>query len=166
MGKEKDSVQRWIQKTTLKNETLKKDQFVEKSIKDMDAFIQHAYRVTEQYEQIWILKNSMPKTHVIVQMDFAENFVCHYGEEVQSAYKSWFTLLSCISRSPDKLISNADKIARKPKFSTKALSLYPMKLPIQVALFLRFYSLWCPRSKIWFLTCKYSQIHPPASTEI
>ena len=77
-----------IKKTVLKQVTMSKHEFINKFLDDMDAFSNHARRVTEQYQQMKLLKDTMPSTHVTVQLDFAENYVCQFGEEVQSAYYS------------------------------------------------------------------------------
>ncbi len=52
------------------------------------AFSSHSQRVTEQYNQVCLLKETMPKHHATVHIDFAENYVCHFVEEVQSTYYS------------------------------------------------------------------------------
>lgn len=77
-----------ISKTTLVEDRMVTDKFVEGFVKEFLEFSRHAYRVIEQYEQVRLLKQTMPKSHVTVQIDFAENYVCHFGEEVQSAYYS------------------------------------------------------------------------------
>ena len=43
---------------------------------------------TNQYELISLLKERLPQDHVIVQIDFAENYVCNYKDEVAAAYFS------------------------------------------------------------------------------
>jgi hypothetical protein len=43
-------------------------------------------RVHIQYEQIKLLKQTLPEHHFIIQLDFAENYFCRSHEEVQSAY--------------------------------------------------------------------------------
>ena len=40
----------------------------------------------EQFRNVRDLKQKLPKNEMIVQMDFAENFVCRSSDEVQSAY--------------------------------------------------------------------------------
>ena len=45
----------------------------------------HTERVTEQYEQMKLLKLTLAASHVTVQVDFAENYFCNYADEVQSA---------------------------------------------------------------------------------
>ena len=47
---------------------------------------EHATRAKGQYEQIQQLKIKMPSSHVIAQLDFAQNYSCQALEEVQSAH--------------------------------------------------------------------------------
>ena len=53
---------------------------------EFHLFCEHAARAKEQYEQIKQLKIKMPSSHVIAQLDFAQNYSCQALEEVQSAY--------------------------------------------------------------------------------
>ena len=86
----------------------------------MNEFKMHASRVAGQYAAIQELKQRLPVNHATIQMDFAENFICDYMEEVQSAYynKSQVTIhpmvvhyknadgnldhKSCVGISPDR----------------------------------------------------------------
>lgn len=43
-------------------------------------------RVSTQYSAVRELKEKLPQKHVVVQMDFAENYSCKTNEEVQRAY--------------------------------------------------------------------------------
>ena len=78
----------YIHKTALQEDTEPKDKFIQKFLDEMIEFKMHAERVTEQYEQMRLLKQTLPASHVTVQVDFAENYVCSYADEVQSAYYS------------------------------------------------------------------------------
>ena len=49
-------------------------------------FREHVERVQIQFQTFNELKEKVPATDMIVQMDFAENFVCRSDNEVQSAY--------------------------------------------------------------------------------
>ena len=49
-------------------------------------FRQQVKRVAIQYSQIKRLKETMMKDHVVIHVDFAENYNCSSIEEVQSAY--------------------------------------------------------------------------------
>lgn len=40
----------------------------------------------KQYQEIKRLKENLPRNHLIVEMDFAENYSCKSVEEIQSAY--------------------------------------------------------------------------------
>ena len=42
--------------------------------KEYDAFLSHTERISKQYAAISDLKKTLPKGHVLVEMDFAENF--------------------------------------------------------------------------------------------
>jgi hypothetical protein len=46
----------------------------------------HVNRVYKQYEEIKRLKENLLTNHLLVQMDFAENFSCKSVEEIQTAY--------------------------------------------------------------------------------
>jgi hypothetical protein len=43
-------------------------------------------RVNVQHEQIKLLTQTLPEHHLIIQLDFAENYTCRSHKEVQSAY--------------------------------------------------------------------------------
>ncbi|XP_035684140.1 uncharacterized protein LOC118421089 [Branchiostoma floridae] len=60
--------------------------FCETFRKEVADFRQHCFRADEQYNQLKSLKQNLPPNHVIVQMDFAENYKVKYRGEVQSAY--------------------------------------------------------------------------------
>ncbi|KAK6183257.1 hypothetical protein SNE40_010768 [Patella caerulea] len=49
-------------------------------------FLGHVSRVSAQYKVILDLKANLPMGHIILQMDFAENFTCQTMDEIQSAY--------------------------------------------------------------------------------
>ena len=49
-------------------------------------FKEHVNRVRNQYHALQDLKANLPRNHMIVQMDFAENFNCKTADEVQSSY--------------------------------------------------------------------------------
>ena len=63
-----------------------KTEFVKMFEQDLINFRRHTERVKCQYEQIKLLKESLPENHVMCQMDFAENYSCSHADEVQSAY--------------------------------------------------------------------------------
>ena len=60
--------------------------FVEVMRKTITEFREHCQRVKSQYDAIRTLKESLPTNQAIIQMDFAENYVCSHADEVQSAY--------------------------------------------------------------------------------
>ena len=73
---------------------------------EVEEFKAHAERVKVQYGQLKALKSDLPQGHMIVQMDFAENYSCQSVEEVQSAYwnSTMVTLHPAVAyyRDPDK----------------------------------------------------------------
>ena len=66
--------------------TQQKDDFIKLFMKSYDNFKQHVHRVQVQYSEIRRLRETMPEDHVLIWMDFAENYNCCHLEEVQSAY--------------------------------------------------------------------------------
>lgn len=60
--------------------------FIDIVTKETKEFRSHVERIRHQYEQLRDLKLKLPKTHVICQMDFAENYTCSHADEIQSAY--------------------------------------------------------------------------------
>lgn len=54
--------------------------------KNLLEFREHTHRVDVQFKEVRNLKQSLPKDHVVCQMDFSENYKCSQAEEVQSAY--------------------------------------------------------------------------------
>lgn len=65
---------------------LPKTEFVEIMKQQYREFASHIDRVHKQYQAVKMMKEKLPRTHAIVQMDFAENYSCQTLEEVQSAY--------------------------------------------------------------------------------
>lgn len=63
-----------------------KEEFIEYFINQAEEFRGHVERVRKQYEEIKKLKENLPPNHLLVQMDFAENYSCKSVEEIQSAY--------------------------------------------------------------------------------
>lgn len=54
----------------------------------MGACKNHTDRFHTQYETVAILKEALTQRECAVHVDFAENYVCHFFEEVSSAYYS------------------------------------------------------------------------------
>lgn len=73
-------------RTKVVEKKLQKNEFVSILHKQTADFIEHCDRVKAQYKALNNLKDNLPDKHVIVQMDFAENFTCSSADEVQSAY--------------------------------------------------------------------------------
>ncbi|XP_078616892.1 uncharacterized protein LOC144885097 [Branchiostoma floridae x Branchiostoma japonicum] len=60
--------------------------FADMFIKESVVFREHTIRANEQYAQLKALKETLPPKHVIIQMDFAENYKVKTTDEIQSAY--------------------------------------------------------------------------------
>jgi hypothetical protein len=65
---------------------MRKDEFLNYLESQKQEFAEHVSRVKTQYAQIRLLKQTLPENHVIIHMDFAENYACRSSEEIQSAY--------------------------------------------------------------------------------
>ena len=65
---------------------LPKTEFISKLLEEFDAFITHVERVTQQYKSLKEMKDVLPQNHILIQMDFSENYNCQTMEEIQSAY--------------------------------------------------------------------------------
>ena len=65
---------------------LPKTEFINVMKETYNQFEQHIKRVVDQYKAIKAMKESLPKGHVLIQMDFSENYICQSMEEIQSAY--------------------------------------------------------------------------------
>ena len=63
-----------------------KDVFKQTVKQQFEQFIDHVDRVKVQYSAIRTMKETLPNTHAIIQMDFAENYTCQTREDVMSAY--------------------------------------------------------------------------------
>lgn len=65
---------------------LQREEYVQVIKKQFAEFVEHVSRVTQQYRSVKAMKDNLPKNHVLVQMDFSENYNCQTVEEIQSAY--------------------------------------------------------------------------------
>ena len=65
---------------------LDKIDFVQLMTETFHSFKGHIDRVKEQYGAVKTMKEKLPANHVMVQMDFSENYTCSTLEEIQSAY--------------------------------------------------------------------------------
>ena len=68
------------------NQKMTKQEFIDHTESQMQEFESHVSRVKTQYEEIKHLKENLPENHIIVQMDFAENWACKSLNEIQSTY--------------------------------------------------------------------------------
>lgn len=70
----------------IESNQIPKVDFISLFRQDLISFRGHTERVSCQYQQIKLLKEKLPKTHAICQMDFAENYSCVHADEIQTAY--------------------------------------------------------------------------------
>ena len=73
-------------KTKLKAKVMKKEEFVKHFKTESEEFRSHVERVKAQFEALRKCKQNLCENECLVQMDFAENYVCKPLEEVQSGY--------------------------------------------------------------------------------
>ena len=111
------------QKMKVVNVKTTKEDFLALMKEEIVKFKDHVERVKNQYNQFKQLKEILPSNHAMVQMDFAEDYKCQSQDEIQSAYwnATQVTLL-CTTK-------------KKTLCSIRALSLFPMSLPITLQLF-------------------------------
>ena len=90
---------RKVYHTVLRKLRVSCDNFKFKLMADLDDFRAHQDRVVSQYEAIRLLKDTLPVDHVVVQMDYAENWATSFMEEIQSAFfgKDQITLHPMVS---------------------------------------------------------------------
>ena len=74
--------------TTLLDLSETKDEFKTSFVENMPDFRAHQDRVNTQNINFRLLKQQLKPEEVKIQMDFAENYVCHYKKEVAAAYFS------------------------------------------------------------------------------
>lgn len=83
-------------KMKLIEEELDKERFASMWKDGIKGFEDHAKRVKIQYGEMRHLKENLPASHAIVQMDFAENYTCQHVQEVQSFEEKKKILNSCV----------------------------------------------------------------------
>ena len=76
------------QKTKIIRVSKKREEFITCFKQRIGEFRQHVARVKQQFQALSECKKTLPAGECIVQMDFAENYVCVPLEEVQSGYWS------------------------------------------------------------------------------
>lgn len=81
-------------KVNLINVEMSKEELKGEVIKQANMFREHVQLVRNQYTEIRRLKENLPDGHVVLQVDFSENYTCTSYEEVQSAFwnKSMVTI--------------------------------------------------------------------------
>ena len=73
-------------KTKLTKNIMSFQRFRSIFLNEYEVFSDHSSRVQAQYQAALKLKQNMTATTCTIQMDFAKNFCCGEGEEIQSAY--------------------------------------------------------------------------------
>ena len=63
-----------------------KAEFINDFLKEHNEFKKHVERVRNQYCEMRKLRENLAEGHIVVWMDFAENYICSSMDEVQSAY--------------------------------------------------------------------------------
>lgn len=63
-----------------------RDDFIATMKKEFEEFDAHVDRVKKQYKSVKDMKQKLPNNHILIQMDFSENYTCQTVEEIQSAY--------------------------------------------------------------------------------
>ncbi|KAJ8722265.1 hypothetical protein PYW08_004667 [Mythimna loreyi] len=68
--------------------------------KNLPIFMQHLANITNQYNAIKFIKQSLSPSEGLLHIDFSENYACKYGSEIQSAHfggsKSQLSLHTCV----------------------------------------------------------------------
>ena len=77
-----------FKRTALCDVSESKADFCHSFINALRIFRQHQDRVTNQYNNFNLLKDQLKVGEVTIQMDFAENYVCHYKKEMSGVYFS------------------------------------------------------------------------------
>ena len=77
-----------IKRTTLLDETEDKAVFRANFLSNLVIFRKHQQRVETQNDQFMLLKEQLQPGEATIQVDFAENYVCKFQQEVSGAYYS------------------------------------------------------------------------------
>ena len=71
-----------VKRTTLFDEVESKEVFHKNFLDYFDIFKAHHDRVITQYKQFLILKRQLTQVEATCQIDFAENYVCSFSQEI------------------------------------------------------------------------------------
>ena len=95
---------RKVYHTVLRKVRVSSDNLHFKLLADLAEFREHHNRVQLQYEAVRTLKQVLPPNHVMVQMDYAENWATSFMEEIQSAFfgKDQLTLHPMVTYRKDE----------------------------------------------------------------
>lgn len=72
--------------TVLQKITCTMEELVRKAQEALPQFCKHVYNVNHQFKAMKQLKESLCANEVVILMDFSENFICKYSQEVQSVH--------------------------------------------------------------------------------
>ena len=76
-----------IKKVKLCDVKQKKEEFIQDFMTAMPEFRNHCQRITAQYTQVRVLKESLlPEREITVQMDYSENWSSKFQDEISSVY--------------------------------------------------------------------------------
>ena len=95
---------RKVYHTVLRKLRVSSDNLHFKLLADLAEFREHHEQVQLQYEAFCTLKEVLPRNHVMVQMDNAENWATSFMEEIQSAFfgKDQLTLHPMVTYHKDE----------------------------------------------------------------
>ena len=77
-----------VKRTTLFDEGESKEVFHNNFLDNFGIFKAHHDRVITQYRQFLILKRQLTQVEATCQIDFSENYICSFSQEITSAFYS------------------------------------------------------------------------------
>ena len=117
-----------VKRTTLFDEVESKEVFHKNFLDYFDIFKAHHDRVITQYEQFLILKRQLSLVEATCQIDFAENYVCSFSQEITSAYYSevQVTIHPAVFhfKAPDGTLQHKSVLVVSDETSHKAQTVY------------------------------------------
>ena len=117
-----------VKRTTLFDEVESKEVFHKNFLDYFYIFKAHHDRVITQYEQFLILKRKLTQVEATCQIDFAENYVCSFSQEITSAYysKVQVTIHPAVFhfKAPDGTLQHKSVVVVSDETSHKAQTVY------------------------------------------
>ena len=77
-----------IKRTTLVEQVERKEDFLQTFLSNFSDVVDHDDRVHAQYDSFTALKQNLGPSSATMQIDFAENYVCKFRDEITAAYYS------------------------------------------------------------------------------